>query len=180
MNEARRFLDDYELMVRAFNAHGRVNLVDQSWSELGNERKDRVKSLLEVLFGEHEIAQRPGVANGLFMLIGVYIAQPFWPEAKLRWEKIREPIDFGLKVAGSNVIYQFYRNVDYLLVGRFLGLGPLGVYRTTFELAMSPAIAVLAVMNRTALPVFSRIADDREETASGAQPVEEGLRQDRR
>jgi O-antigen/teichoic acid export membrane protein len=102
-------------------------------------------------------------AYGIFNLLGVYLAQPFWPEPKMRWKTIREPVDFGLKVVGSHVLAQLYRNVDYLLVGRFLGLGPLGVYRATFEIAMSPAIAVLNVVNRTAFPVFARIAADRQE-----------------
>jgi O-antigen/teichoic acid export membrane protein len=72
---------------------------------------------------------------------------------------------FGIQVASSGIIYHFYRNADYLVVGKFLGHEALGLYRVAVELAMTPAITLLQVVNRAALPVFARLDGDRQSLA---------------
>ncbi len=100
-------------------------------------------------------------AHGLFTLILVLWAEPFMPRLCFAFHRIKEMARFGLRVATSGVIYHFYRNADYLIVGKFLGQEALGLYRVAFELAMTPALMVLQVVNRAALPVFSRLNEDR-------------------
>jgi O-antigen/teichoic acid export membrane protein len=99
-------------------------------------------------------------SQGLFILIGVYLVAPYYPSLVFAFAEIRRMVVFGIKVATSGVIYHFYRNADFLLVGRFLGMDALGVYRVAFDLAMSPATSILAIVNRTALPVFARVRHD--------------------
>lgn len=104
-------------------------------------------------------------AAGFFMAAGAYFFQPFAPRMVLAFSEIRHLVVFGIKVATSGIIYHFYRNADYLIVGRFLGKETLGVYRVAFDVAMTPAMTLLAVVNRTAFPVFSRLAETREKLA---------------
>ncbi|MGC4087480.1 MAG: oligosaccharide flippase family protein [Polyangiaceae bacterium] len=68
---------------------------------------------------------------------------------------------FGLKVATSRIIYHGYRNLDYIVIGKAFGTQALGIYRVAFEIAMSPAMSVLNVLNGAAFPVYSRLAGDR-------------------
>jgi O-antigen/teichoic acid export membrane protein len=100
------------------------------------------------------------VSHGLFTCVGAYAAHPFRPQGAPRFALIREDIRFGLKAASASILYNFYRNADYYLIGRILGSSAVGVYRVAFDLAMTPTIAVLTVVNRSALPVYARLSDD--------------------
>jgi O-antigen/teichoic acid export membrane protein len=100
------------------------------------------------------------VSHGLFTCLGAQIAHPFRPRGAPRFTLIREDIKFGLKAASASILYNFYRNADYYLIGRILGTSAVGVYRVAFDLAMTPTIAILTVVNRSALPVYARLSDD--------------------
>ena len=51
-------------------------------------------------------------------------------------------------------------NVDYLIVGKFLGLAALGWYTLAYELAMSLQSKLLPALTRIAFPVFARLQHD--------------------
>lgn len=96
-------------------------------------------------------------SEALFTLIAVYALSPVWPQLRFRWSQIAHFVRFGIKAVGSSVLYQFYRNLDFVIVGRVFGVSALGAYRVAFDVAMVPAMALLDVVNRTAFPVYSRI-----------------------
>ncbi len=97
-------------------------------------------------------------ASGLFTLIGAMVARPFWPQLSFKMSDIRPLISFGTRASASNVFEQIFKNVDYLLIGWFYGAAPLAVYRVAFDVAMEPTMAIGTLVNRTALPVFARVA----------------------
>ena len=97
-------------------------------------------------------------ASGLFILAGALLARPFLPALSFRMAPILPLVQFGLRSASANVFEQIFKNIDYLLVGWFYGPAQLAVYRVAFGLAMEPAMAVGTLINRTALPVFARVA----------------------
>jgi O-antigen/teichoic acid export membrane protein len=101
-------------------------------------------------------------AAGAFALVSVYLFQPFWPRFHFVFSEIRHLVVFGIKVAVSAIIYHFYRNADYLVVGRVLGKEALGVYRVAFDVAMTPPLTIMTVVNRAALPVFSKLSEQKE------------------
>lgn len=103
------------------------------------------------------------VAHGFFTLLGAMFFSPFWPRRHFRYAEIRVHVHFGIKVAISNIIGNFSRNVDFLIVGKLLGEQLLGVYKVAFDIAMSPAMSLLHVVSRTAFPVFARMQDSGEE-----------------
>ena len=47
-------------------------------------------------------------------------------------------VSFGGNVAGSYVIFNWLRNADNVLVGRYWGAGPLGLYSRAYNLLMLP------------------------------------------
>ena len=104
-------------------------------------------------------------ASGLYTLIGAFIASPFLPGLRFRAKAIAPLVRFGLRSATSNVFEQAFKNVDYLLIGWFYGAAPLAVYRVAFDIAMEPAMAIGTLVNRTALPVFAKLANLRDELA---------------
>ena len=105
-------------------------------------------------------------ASGLYILIGAMLARPFRPGLRFRMASIRRLASFGTRAATANVAEQMFKNVDYMLIGWFYGASSLAIYRVAFDVAMEPAMAVGTLVNRTALPVFARVA------ATGGQLVE--------
>ena len=97
-------------------------------------------------------------ASGLFTLIGTAVARPFWPGFRFKLAEIMPLVRFGLRAASANIFEQTFKNIDFLLIGWFWGAAPLAIYRVAFDVAMEPAIAVGTLVNRTALPVFVRVA----------------------
>jgi O-antigen/teichoic acid export membrane protein len=97
-------------------------------------------------------------ASGFYILIGAMIARPFLPKFHFQLSSIRPLIRFGIRAATANIAEQMFKNVDYLLIGWMYGATPLAIYRVAFDIAMEPAMAVATLVNRTALPVFMRVA----------------------
>lgn len=99
-------------------------------------------------------------ARGLFLFVSVMLAAPIRPRLSFALADTKSALSFGVRACSSSALYHFYRNADYLLVGKFLGLETLGIYRVAFDLAMSPLEAIGQVVNKVAYPVFSRIGSE--------------------
>lgn len=100
------------------------------------------------------------VGRGLVLLAALAGIAAFRPQLHFAYAETRRFVRFGLRVAGSSVIYQLYKNADYFLVGKFLGVEVLGLYRVAFDVAMQPTEAVMVVVGRAGFPVYSRLAQD--------------------
>jgi O-antigen/teichoic acid export membrane protein len=97
---------------------------------------------------------------GAVILVAAFALSPFRPSLHFRPARIRPLIVFGARAAGASIIYHLYRNADYFIMGRYLGVAAVGVYRVGFELAMAPTLTVLNVVNRAALPAYARLSTD--------------------
>lgn len=104
-------------------------------------------------------------SSGLYTLIGAMLAQSFRPRLRISMPAISPLLRFGWRASVSALFEQMINNVHYLLVGWFYGAAPLAEYRVAFDLAMEPANAAGTLINRTALPVFARVAAVRERLA---------------
>lgn len=102
-------------------------------------------------------------AYGLGTLIGAFLCAHYRPMLHFKWSECSRFIKFGIKTCLSNAISQFNKNLHFLIVGKFLGEGLLGIYKIAYELAMSPALALFVVVTKSSFPVFSKLQDKREE-----------------
>lgn len=67
---------------------------------------------------------------------------------------------FSANLVGFNIINYFARNVDSMLIGRFLGPVELGIYSMAYRILMFPVTNFTFVVTRAVLPVFSRLQND--------------------
>lgn len=98
---------------------------------------------------------------GLVICIAAFALQPFLPALSFRFARVKPLAHFGARAAGATIVYHLYRNADYFFMGRFLGVAAVGVYRVGFELAMTPTVTLLNVVNRAALPAYAQLQTDR-------------------
>ncbi len=93
----------------------------------------------------------------LFAFIG-------WREARPRFifkpRNLDGMISFGLNQMGQRAVDIFATNVDYIMVGHFLGPRALGVYMLAWQLMIAPMSKVNPILTRVAFPVFARKQTD--------------------
>ena len=77
------------------------------------------------------------------------------------WE-VRTVFRFGANLTGFGMFNYFTRNADNLIIGVFLGAGPLGYYALAYNILLKPRHAVTGVLMRVVFPTFSRMQDDDE------------------
>ena len=69
---------------------------------------------------------------------------------------------FSANLLGFSIFDYLMNNVDKLLIGRFIGSGPLGIYTRAYQLMMLPVNQVSSVVTRVMFPALSVIQDDKE------------------
>lgn len=82
------------------------------------------------------------------------------PRQIFLWSEIRSVIGFGANITGFNIFNYFARNADNLIIGMFLGAGPLGFYSQAYGIMLKPRDTVTNVLMQVLFPVFSRMQDD--------------------
>jgi O-antigen/teichoic acid export membrane protein len=100
------------------------------------------------------------VARGFVLLAALWVFSGFRPQLHFVLEETRRFVRFGLQVAGSGLLYYVYKNADYFLVGKLLGIEALGLYRVAFDVAMQPTDTIITVVGRVGFPVYSRLSHD--------------------
>ncbi|HYM06358.1 MAG TPA: lipopolysaccharide biosynthesis protein [Terriglobales bacterium] len=73
---------------------------------------------------------------------------------------LRKVLRWALPLTGSSLLWQFYENSDYLVVGKLLGASPLGQYTVAFRLATVANDKISSVINRVSFPSFAAMQDD--------------------
>lgn len=72
-------------------------------------------------------------------------------------------VSFGLHLTISDLIAKVADNSDGILVGRFFGAGPLGLYTRAYVLFARPLEQIFAPLNSVMVPVLSRLRSEPEQ-----------------
>lgn len=83
------------------------------------------------------------------------------PRFLFKWQLIKELLGFGLNLTGFNFVNYFARNLDNLLIGKFLGSVALGFYDLAYRLLLFPLSNISSVIGRVMFPSLSAIQDDK-------------------
>jgi PST family polysaccharide transporter len=99
----------------------------------------------------------------LHQLVGAIIlwsAADWWPRLRFSRRHLRELITFGATITVTRVINYFNRNLDDILIGRFLGPEALGYYSIAYEILLGLTNVLSRTFSAVAFPTFSRLQDD--------------------
>lgn len=78
---------------------------------------------------------------------------------------VRSMVSFGGNVAAAYLVFNINGNADNILVGRFWGAGPLGLYSRAYNLLMLPIRQLGGPARSVAVPGLSRVQDEPERLA---------------
>ena len=98
---------------------------------------------------------RSGTSTVLLWVLGGWR-----PSLIFRWRDAGELLSFSLNVFGNKILNYWVRNLDYLLIGRYIGTQPLGAYRNSYQIMLFPLISVSGVISRVMFPALSMIQND--------------------
>ncbi len=78
-----------------------------------------------------------------------------FPKPGFEFARAKSIADYSLGLVGFSSIYFSARNADHVLIGRFLGAAPLGVYSLAYRIMMLPLSQINATAQTVALPYLA-------------------------
>ena len=97
------------------------------------------------------------IARSIVLLGLTYASCPWMPGRMRRGAGVRGMIKFGGHVTIGHFLAYLARNLDKILIGKFLGAVPLGLYNKAHHLLIVPLSQIRLPLNSLALPVLSSL-----------------------
>ena len=113
-------------------------------------------------FGIYSLLIAPILSNFILFIVGVY----FYPQKftyKIEKEAINKIFSFSMYQFLFNIINYFTRNLDKLLIGKYIGMTALGFYEKSYRLMMLPLSNISSVLNPVLHPILSDFQFDKTE-----------------
>ena len=102
------------------------------------------------------------VSTAVIAALGVFIVLPWLPGGPGRFSEVRPLMRFGGTVTLNSLVVYFAYNTEKILLGRFWGAAPLGLYGRAYQLANLPVQQLMGAIGTVAFPVLSRMQNDAE------------------
>jgi PST family polysaccharide transporter len=107
-----------------------------------------------------------GVTTGASMVF-TWAFSRWIPSRPGRVTSAKSLLGFGGNITAYNIINYFARNLDNILIGRYLGEYPLGLYDRAYRLLILPLGQVTAPLSRVATPLLARTLHESAEYRHG-------------
>ena len=100
------------------------------------------------------------LAAAFASLAGAWSVSGWRPGRPDSWRSVTAMLRFGGGLTTFNLSNFFARNLDNVLIGRFDGPGPLGLYDRAYKLLLFPLQQITYPLQRVMVPTLSRLIDD--------------------
>lgn len=100
------------------------------------------------------------IATAVATAAGVWLASGWRPGWPARRSGIRPLLAFGGYLTGFSIVNYFARNFDNILIGRYCGALPLGLYSRSYSMLLFPIGQIVAPMTSVAVPALSRLQNE--------------------
>ncbi len=85
---------------------------------------------------------------------------PHRPAFVFDFASVREIIGYGANLTANNFIAYWARNLDQVLIGKYIGSSQLGIYSRAYSLMMLPLTYIMSGIGRVMGPAISALQDD--------------------
>jgi O-antigen/teichoic acid export membrane protein len=102
------------------------------------------------------------VLSTLITVVLTWLYSRWVPHFLLGLRHVKGLLRFGANLTGFSFLNYFARNLDNLLIGRFLGPAPLGFYNLAYNLLLLPLSNITDVIGRVMFPALSIIQHDKQ------------------
>ncbi|KKQ91719.1 MAG: Export protein [Microgenomates group bacterium GW2011_GWC1_39_7b] len=100
------------------------------------------------------------VASAVFEVFYTFIVARPWPKFAFHKVKIQRVVERGKWVTLFGIFDYFYTQSDNVVVGKILGIAPLGIYQNAYKISTAPLTEVGDIFYRVTFPIFSKISGE--------------------
>ena len=110
--------------------------------------------VLSLIFGQ--------LIRNIFTVIFLFFTfrKTWLPRLHFNIKEIKSYLSFGAFQMGEKTVNYLSANIDYIIIGRFLGPAALGFYTLAYQIMIFPLTKINPVITNVAFPAFSKIQDD--------------------
>ncbi|GHA56802.1 lipopolysaccharide biosynthesis protein [Pontibacter akesuensis] len=101
------------------------------------------------------------VLNPVISVAVLWLTCDWRPSFSVKALEVGALLRFGAGITGFDMVNYFSRNMDYVLIGRYVGSGALGVYTKAYQLLLLPITQLRDPLNSVALPALSSLQNDK-------------------
>ncbi|MBY6188697.1 MOP flippase family protein [Marinobacter hydrocarbonoclasticus] len=110
-------------------------------------------------YGIWALVAQPLLQQGLKLVLMWWYC-PWRPSLTVSIPALKDVFRFSANILGLQYLQYFMNNLDYLLVGRFLGAEALGYYTLAYKLMFVPIRNICQEIVKVLFPALSRLQDD--------------------
>ncbi|HHM02054.1 MAG TPA: lipopolysaccharide biosynthesis protein [Caldithrix abyssi] len=111
------------------------------------------------------------ILGELMYVVAFYLSTKWVPRFGMNRQALRHIFSFGMWMNFYSYIQYFYKNIDYFLISKFLGLGLLGNYERAYNLMNTPRKRVGDMINGILFASYSKIQDEDERMNNAMRKV---------
>jgi len=101
------------------------------------------------------------------IILFIIFRKTWLPRFHFSITEIKSYLSFGAFQMGERAVNYLSANIDYIIIGRFLGPAALGFYTLAYQIVIFPLTKMNPIITRVAFPAFSKIQDDNPRIRSG-------------
>lgn len=129
--------------------------------EMARSASKGIASIVLALLGFGAWSLILGQLAGVLVQTVVYwLVVPWRPALRFQRRMVRSLLGYGSSVVSINGLGILLLNVDYLLIGRFMGAAALGVYTLAFRVPELLVKQLCNVVGNVTFPVYAQMRDD--------------------
>ena len=111
------------------------------------------------------------ILSGILIFVVSFRKFPQKLKFKLGFVSMKKIFKFTFYQFLFNVINYFSRNLDKLLIGKYMGMSPLGYYEKSYRLMMLPLQNITHVVSPVMHPIFSEYQNDYKKLSSSYEKI---------
>ncbi|MEK4201681.1 MOP flippase family protein [Cytobacillus sp. FSL K6-0265] len=101
------------------------------------------------------------------VLLVAFVGRDWKPQIHFNKSDLEGFLSFGLYQMGERTLNYFNKNLDYIVIGKFLGPEALGYYTLAYNLIILPVSKINPIITRVAFPIFSKVQDQNSKLRKG-------------
>ena len=102
------------------------------------------------------------IFSSIFTFIVTFRANNLIFLPKFSLQPLRKIFSYSFYQLAFGIVNYFSRNLDKLLIGRYLNMSALGYYEKSYRLVLLPMLNITGVINPVVQPVLAELQSDRE------------------
>ena len=114
------------------------------------------------------------LSQNFIMTFLLWVRNEWRPLAAFSLSSFREMFRFGSSLLATGLLEAAYRNIYYLVIGKFFSIGEVGYYARAEEFSNIPTANLYTIVNRVTYPALAILQNDNDRLKKGYRKLIKG------